>query len=93
MYKMELEEKEVKAIGERRWLRHHWKKVLTLNGGLFVVALGISIALAILDVGWRVYVVYPILAVLIVVYILTMRRMEKAGRESLATMKEKNQEV
>lgn len=93
MYKMGLDEKEVKVIGERRWLRHYWKKMLALIGGLFVVALCASITLSVLDVGWRVYVIIPLLVIWGVVYILSMRRMKKAGRGLLATMKEKKQEV
>ncbi len=88
MYKLELNDKEVRAIGERRWFRKYWKKLLILVGGAFGIILGIAILLSILDVSGREYITMPCFVVWVVIYLLSVVRMDKAGKRFLKNIQE-----
>ena len=88
MYNLELNKREVRAIGERRWLRGHWKKATIYIGGSL---LGILILATILSVyldslPLRMAISIPLLVLWGTSYIIFMIKMDKAGKEYLRTI-------
>lgn len=90
MYKVDLSEKEVKALGEGRWFRKHWKRLALVNGGLLVVLLAVAIGLeriGVADVP-RLSVMISLAVIWGIVYILSLRKMERQGKVFLQLTKQ-----
>ena len=81
--KLELSDKEVRGIGEGRWIRKHWKRWISINFGSLVAILAILAPLSILEVENREYIAYPLIFLWGVIYIISMAKTDKVGKKFL----------
>ena len=90
MHKVELNDKEVRQVGERRWVRKHWKRLLWVAGGWFAVYICMVSALIYYDIQWKDYCVFSYLIVGVLLFLKIWDRGRiKAGKQFL----KKTQEV
>ena len=81
--KLELSDKEVREIGENRWLNKHWGKFMITIMGSLVILMAILIPLAILDIENRDYIAYPLIILWGGIYILGLIKVNKEGKKFL----------
>lgn len=87
MYKVELSESEVKSIGERRWFRKCWRRVISVIGIPLLVAFVVVATIPKGEFGaspvllWAVIV--PLLVLSVVAYFIYVRKVIKSGKAFL----------
>ncbi len=81
--KLELTDGEVRAIGERRWLRRYWKRFVAINGGGLIIILAGLTPLSLMEVEGRELVAYPLIILWGVIYLISMLKMDKSGKNFL----------
>lgn len=89
MYKLELNDKEVRAIGEKRWVRKHRKKLAGIGVGGLVSYLCIVIPLVYYAIHWINYIAIPYLVIwCLLLFKIWVMGMDKAGKRFLKNIQE-----
>ena len=81
--KLELNNKEVAEVGQNRWTRKYWKRIVVINGGLLVAVFAVIVPISILDIKGEEYISCTLMTLWLIIYGITLLRINRAGKRFL----------